>query len=383
MGTSSRDIDEWCRQTVEFVHSPAVVAAAAAMDSGQPLPSEIEAAAHQLGLTTARLPVRHGGHGLTMADYVRLLECVGQGPGGLRVYIHGQNTKWEMFERFGTAEQKERYLPTFARGEWAVSFSLTEPHAGTGNDIVTRAAPCEAGWVINGHKHLVTHAAAAQVIVVLAQLEDSGVTAFLVPAGTPGVTIEPMAQPMGTRGISLGEVKFDDCVLPESAMLGLPGQGLEIGLSFLDITRTALSACAVGLAQRALDLARDRAIDRVTFGKPLAARQAVQMKIADMEMAISAGRTLVVAAATKLDVDDYARHEAAVAKRYTARMVTNVADTGMQVFGGIGYTAHTPLDRIARDARSFWFEEGTDEALAFVIARTILAADRPEPKQSS
>lgn len=379
MGSSRRDIDEWCQQAIEFVHSPAVVEAAATMDSGQPVPAEIQSLAHRLGLTTARLPERYGGHELAMVDYVRLIECVGQGPGALRVYIHGQNSKWEMFERFGTAEQKARYLPTFTQGEWAVSFSLTEPHAGTGRDIVTRAAACDNGWVIDGYKHLVTHAAEAQVIVVLAQLDDSGVTAFLVPPTAPGVTIEPMAQPTGTRGIGLGAVRFTNCVVPDGAMLGLPGQGLQIGLSFLDTTRTALSACAVGLAQRALDLATKHSIDRVTFGKPLAARQAIQIKIADMEMMISAGRSLALRAASKLDDDDDARHEAAVAKRYTARMATDVADAAMQVFGGIGYTAQTPLERIARDARSFWFEEGTDEALAFVIARTKLAAGAVKP----
>ena len=371
---SGRDASTWNQAALDFVHSAPVLDAALQMEGGSPLPQSIQRRAHELGFTTARLPADRGGYGMAMVDYVGLLERIGQGPGALRVFIHGQNTKWEMFERFGSTAQKRRYLPTFERGEWAASFALTEPFAGTGNDIATRATPTGSGWVLNGEKHLITHAASAQVLIVLAQHEDYGVSAFLVAPDTPGVSVTPMPELMGTRGIELAAVRFDDCAVETEALLGVAGQGLEIGLSFLDITRTALASSAVGLAQRALDLAAGHAATRVTSGKPIARRQAVQIKLADMEMTIRAGRALVSDAANAIDEGLSARHEASIAKRYTARMVTDVTDAAMQVLGGIGYTAQSPIERISRDARSFWFEEGTDDAQAFVIARTVIGS---------
>lgn len=363
----------------EFIGSVETQVASRAADRDNSIPTELLEHAVELGLATLRLPAYLGGAEMSMADYVRVIEEIGHGPGVLRVFLHGQNVKWELLERFGTKPQRERYLPTFTRGEWALSFAITEPDRGTGLDVGTTAQRVADGWEITGRKHLISNGVSAAAWVVLARTDDREVTCFLVPAETAGASAEPMAAPMGTRGLGLARLEFKRCVVPMDAVLGGVGEGMKVASAFLDISRTSLAASAVGCAQRALDLSLDHVGNRRTFGRPLADRQMVQAMLADMEERVRASRALVREAAIMIDAGQEVTIAAAVAKRFAARAVGEVTDIALRLAGGIGYTAERDVEQLYRDARAYWFEEGTHEVQALLIARGLLgeAATRP------
>lgn len=380
MSVDPKNLAPVAHRALRFVTSPATLAAGRIADRDDRLPGDLLARAVDLGLATLRLPPDLGGAGMTMSEYVEVIEAIGQGPGALRVFLHGQNVKWELLARFGSEAQRAAYLPTFARGEWAVSFAITEPDRGSGLDVGTTACRCDGGWTLNGHKHLVSHAAGSQVWVVLAKTDERQVSCFLVPSATPGARAVALAPSMGTRGLSLARIDFDSCVVADDALLGGLGEGMRVASSFLNVSRTALAASAVGCAQRAVDLSLRHACTRTTFGRPLADRQLVQSMLADMEERVRAARALVRDAARLIDLDEPVTVAAAVAKRFAARAVGEVTDIALRLAGGIGYTSETEIERLYRDARSYWFEEGTHEVQALLIARSLIGASSEAAK---
>lgn len=326
------------------------------------------------------LPQRYGGWGLSMSEYVPILEVVAQTHGSIRMVVHVHNGLWRLVDRYGTEEQKERYLTRWATGEVKLAFALTEPDAGTGTDIRTEARRTHDGWVLTGRKWLITFADIADAFVVVAYTDRSrgpqGISAFLVPRTSPGLRITLQPEGMGLLGTGHGLLEFQDCRLPPEALLGREGEGLQMVLrGFLDVSRISIAASCVGLAQRALEVARDHARRRVTFGKPLAERQAIQFMLAEMAVDLQAARLLVREAARRVDAGEACTTEAAMAKLFGLEMVGRVTDKALRICGGIGYLRGHPIERIYRDARALWFEEGTAEIQKLVIARALLSQE--------
>jgi alkylation response protein AidB-like acyl-CoA dehydrogenase len=259
-----------------------------------------------------------------------------------------------------------------AAGEAMVAFALTERAGGTGRDLHSRAQRDGSAWRISGEKHLITFADRAEAFLLTAASDDrragDSLTSFLIPRDTPGLAIEATQHTMGLAGTGHRTLRFEGMAVSDVHRLGEVGQGLEVAMSFLDYSRVSLSSCMVGTAQRALDEAVAFARERVTFGRPIADRQAVQVHLANMHADVAAARALVRAAAV-----DPTGPESATAKLFCQGMVGRVTDLALRVHGGLGYTTAAPIERLYRDARGYWFEEGTAEIQQLVIARHLLA----------
>jgi alkylation response protein AidB-like acyl-CoA dehydrogenase len=323
------------------------------------------------------LAPEYGGWGLPFGDYVPILEIVAQSHGSVRMVVHVHNGLWRLIHRYGSPRQKERLLGRWASGGVKVAFALTEPDAGTGVDIRTEARRDGGSWILNGRKWLITFADVADFFIVVAYTDRSkrqdGISAFLVPRDASGLAIELQPDGMGLFGTGHGLLRFEECRVPAETLLGQEGDGLRMVLrDFLDVSRISIATSCVGMAQRSLDLAVQYARRRVTFGKPIAERQAVQFMLAEMAVDVKAARLLVQDAARRVDEGRPCTAEAAMAKLYGLEMVGRVTDRALQVFGGIGYLKVYPLERIYRDARAVRFEEGTAEIQKLVIARDVL-----------
>jgi alkylation response protein AidB-like acyl-CoA dehydrogenase len=329
-------------------------------------------------LMVLTLPTEWGGKGLTVAEYVPVLEEVAKISGAMRMIVHGANGMWRLVEHWGTPEQKQQWMPVMAAGK-VVTFGLTEPGNGTGRDISTTAVRDGDDWVINGRKQWISWAGTAELIHLIAATgtdEQGGKTAtcFLVPKGIPGMTCTPMPSTMGCKGIHHDYVDFEDCRIPNDAILGDVGQGLHLGLrGFLDVSRLGIAISALGLAMRSLELTLDFAKTRVTFGKPIASRQAVKLNIAEMVSSIYAVDNAVMAAAHRFDAGESIEAEAAMCKQLAIEMVGTVTDRALRLHGGLGYCEVFKVERHYRDARALWFEEGTLEIQKIVVANNVLA----------
>ena len=278
---------------------------------------------------------------------------------------------------FGSAEQRKRYLPPVVRGEKIPAFALSEPQAGSDvGAIATRARRDGSGWVIDGTKTWISNAGIADHYVVFARTEEGargakGLSAFVVEAGTPGFEVTARIPVIAPH--PLGTISFQGCRVPESALLGAPGEGFKIAMATLDVFRTTVGAAALGLARRALDEELARVRSREVFGKPLAEYQLTQARIADMAVAVDAAALLVYRAAWRKDASD-ARitREAAMAKLYATEAAQQVIDSAVQLFGGTGVVSGTPVERLYREIRALRIYEGTSEIQKLVIARTLV-----------
>ena len=321
------------------------------------------------------LPVEWGGQGMSLVDYFPVLQEIAKIHGTFRMFVHGQNGMWRLVEQWGTDEQKKRWLPVFQQGG-IFTFALTEPDNGTGRDISTTAELVGDEWVVNGRKHLISWAGEAELVHLIARTSNERgreATCFLLPKGTPGVTVEKLPHTMGCKGGSHDIMIFDNARLPKDAVLGAVGDGLTLGLrGFLDVSRLSIAVSALGLARRAFDLAVQFSQQRVTFGKPTAARQAVRLSIAEMAADIYSVQTAVTDASARFDAGLPITAEAAMCKYLGLEMVGRVTDRALRLHGGIGYTRAHTIERHYRDARALWFEEGTSEIQRLVIADELL-----------
>jgi len=341
----------------------------------------------ELGFFSLTQPRWAGGEGLPLSLYFPILEEISRCHGAIRMACHAFNSIWRTVGQ-GREEQRRKWLPQIARGEKLVAFALTEPDAGTGIDLKTTATYENGRYVLRGKKHLITFARRASVFAVVAKTDAevgrAGLTAFLVPRDQPGMRIEEMPEMMGDHGCDHAVITFEECAVPEEAVLGEVGGGFEVAVrGFLDQSRACIAQSAVGLAQEALDRAVSYARRRRTFGKAIASRQAIQMRLAEMDVAVAAGRLLCLEAARKFDAGEEIAREAARAKAYAIEMVGRVTDGALMTFGGVGYLSGSPVERLYRDARSLWFEEGTAEMQKMTIAERLLAEARRREREES
>ena len=339
------------------------------------IPPHLLRRAAEIGTYRLTMPVELGGWGLSVTEYLPYLEAAAMGHGSGRMLMHLTNGVWRPLVRYGNEAQR-RLVPAMGSGETVVAFGLTELAGGTGRDLHSRAKQVEGGWAITGEKHLITFADRADVFLLVVATDDrrakDSLTAFLVPRDTEGFDVDATQRTMGLHGTGHAWLRYHDIFIPDSSILGEVGQGLEVALSFLDYSRVSLSNCMVGMSQRALDEAAAFAKRRVTFGQPIADRQAIQAHLADMHADVSAGRGLVRLAAEKCSDGEEFTADAATAKLFCLNMVGRVTDKSLRVHGGYGYTTDAPIERIYRDARGFWFEEGTAEIQQLVVARHVL-----------
>lgn len=353
-----------------------VEAAAEQIERTDALPAELLDRAAARGCYRLALPTEYGGHALTTGELVPYLEAAAWGPGAGRMLVHLTNGIWRPIAAFGTPAQRA-LVGKLATGDVVVAFCLTEASGGTGRDLHSRAERDGDDWLLTGEKHLITFADRATHFLLVAAGDDRGakdsLTAFLVPRDTPGFGIDADQRTMGLHGTGHAWLSYDRMRLADEHRLGDVGAGLDVALHFLDYSRVSLSACMVGLAERAIHEAATFALRRHTFGRPIADRQAIQAHLADMRADTDAGRGLVLRAAAMHDAGEPITAEASTAKLFCLNMIGRVTDHALRVHGGYGYSVQAPIERIYRDARGFWFEEGTQEIQQLVVARRVLA----------
>lgn len=335
------------------------------MDKIEPVLKEINA----YGLI---VPREYGGLGMSMTQYLPIVAEFAKIQGGIRCLVHVHNSFAHALSEIGSEEQKEAVLPGAAVGDRSIAFALTEPDHGTGADLGSTAQRTETGYVINGRKHLITNSQIATEFIYFAKTGPTEVSAFLVPKDSPGLTVTPLPETMGCKGGEHGEVVADNVQVPHSALIGQEGQGVSNLEAALEISRVFIAASSFGTSQRALELSLKHAKNRVTFGKPLEARQAIQRYLAEMAIDVQALGLMLADAARKADRGLRIPAEASMVKQFGLEAVGRVTDRALLVHGGIGYTRATPIERLYRDARLNWLEEGTPTIQYMVTAGQLI-----------
>jgi alkylation response protein AidB-like acyl-CoA dehydrogenase len=333
-------------------------------------------ALREMGAFGLLIPEQFGGSGLTVRQYLPIIAELAKVHGGIRAMIHVHNSISHALYELGDDRHRAEVLPGAAEGSKSVAFGLTEPDSGTGADTRTTAAREGEDWVINGRKWLITNSDWASHFMVFAKTTNGAgdvlLSTILVERDAPGLAIEPLPETMGCKGGEHGLLTFTDAVVPAANLLGEAGDGIGKMEEALEISRVFVAASSLGTAEYALELSIEHAKSRQTFGKPIAARQAVQRYLAEMEVDVHALRLLLDDAAAKWDAGRRIPKEAAICKLFGLEAVGRVTDRALLVHGGIGYTRRHPIERLYRDARLNWLEEGTPTIQQLVIAREIL-----------
>jgi acyl-CoA dehydrogenase len=347
------------------------------IDRTDELPEPLLDGARQLGLFGLSIPAEYGGLGLSVLQKTLVHEMLGRGPWGLASFISvhtGIGCVGIM--RFGSEEQKRRYLPKMATGEWLGSFALTEPGAGSdAGALQTRAERRGDSYVLNGRKTFITNAPKAHQLFLFART-DKGITAFIVDTESPGLSIGSVFDTLGHQGSRISEVVLEDCRIPAEARVGEEGRGFDYAKRTLAEGRTTLAARCVGAGQKALELALAYAEERQTFGKSLAEHQSIAFKLAQMSARIDAARLLVYRSAWMLDRGQAAIRESSTAKLVAAENAWQTVDDAVQIFGGNGYIrAEYMIERIWRDVRVARVYDGSSEVQQIVIAQRLRKGD--------
>jgi butyryl-CoA dehydrogenase len=341
---------------------------------------EIFKKAAELGLTGIALPENEGGAGFDHVAYTIVIEEISRCCASTGVILSVQNSLYcDPIHRFGTAEQKEKFLLPFARGEKIGCYALTEPQAGSNAAALqTKAVRNGDSYVVNGTKAWITNGGAADAAIVYVNTDpakgEKGITALLVEKGAPGFRVGKEEKKLGISATACSELVFSDCNVPAANRIGNEGEGYKVALSTLDGGRIGIAAQATGIAQGAFEAALKYSQERMAFGNPISQFQAIQFMLADMATEIDAARLLIRKAAWKQDSGARFSPEAAVAKLFASEMATRVTHKAIQIHGGNGYSREYPVERNYRDARITEIYEGTSEIQRLVIASWVLKA---------
>ncbi len=355
-----------------------VAPAAAENDRLARFPADLVRELGELGLLCATIPAGYGGSEAGAVAYALAVMEIAAADCSLAVTMSVTNLVADTIARFGTEAQKQRCLPRLASAEWlAGAFALSEPQSGSdAAGLATRAVRRGDLWVLDGHKQWITAGAEAGVFVVWARTDPAarsrGITAFLVEAGTPGLSVGRREEKMGLRASSTVPLLFEECAVPDSAVLGRPGQGFSIALAALDGGRIGIASQATGTIRAALAASVRYAKERITFGRPIAEHQAVAFMLADMRTAHDAARLMALRAADLKERGRPFTREASMAKLLASEAAQRAVDRAVQIHGGYGYTNEFPVERYFRDARVQTIYEGTSEIQRLVIARDLL-----------
>ncbi|MGX7708101.1 acyl-CoA dehydrogenase family protein [Methylobacterium sp. Gmos1] len=342
-------------------------------------PREAIAEMGALGFMGMLVPEEHGGAAADHVAYALAIEEVAAGDGAVSTVMSVHNSVGCMpILKFGSDEQKARFLGPLARGEQLGAFCLTEPGAGSdAAALKTRARRSGNAWVLSGTKQFITSGANADVAIVFAVTDPAagkrGISAFIVPTKTPGYKVARIEHKLGQRCSDTAQIVFEEMELTPDLMLGQEGEGLKIALSNLEGGRIGIAAQAVGMARAAFEAALAYAGERETFGQRLNQHQAVAFRLADMATKIEAARLLVLNAARLRDAGQPCLKEAAMAKLFASEMAEAVCSDAIQIHGGYGYLADYPVEQIYRDVRVCQIYEGTSDVQRIVISRALTA----------
>ncbi|MCV6625862.1 MAG: acyl-CoA dehydrogenase family protein [Cellvibrionaceae bacterium] len=344
------------------------------------IPAEVIQEMRELGLFGLTIPEAYGGLGLTMEEEALVAMELGRTSPAFRSVIgtnNGIGSAGLVFD--GSEAQKQRYLPKLASGELSASFCLTEPDVGSDSaNVQTRARRQGDSYILNGRKRFLTNAPRAGLFTVMARTNPElkgakGVSAFVVEADSPGISLGAKDKKMGHAGSHTCDVIFDNVYVPAANLIGeQEGKGFYTAMKTLDRGRLHISALSVGIAERLLDDSLQYATEREQFGKPIAEHQLIQAMLADSKAEAYAGRSMVLDCARRRDEGEAASTEAACAKLFCTEMVGRVADRAVQIHGGAGYIADYGVERFYRDVRLFRLYEGTSQIQQMVIARNLI-----------
>ena len=340
------------------------------------VPEEVLDEMKALGLFGLSIPEAYGGLGLSMEDECLVVIELGRASPAFRSAF-GTNVGIgsQGLVMFGTEAQKAKWLPGIASGDTVTSFALTEPEAGSDSAAVqTRARRDGDYYVLDGSKRYITNAGRASLFTVMARTDPDrkgagGVSAFLVPRDSPGLSVGKSEKKMGQQGAHIHDVVFEGVRVPVENRLGEEGEGFKVAMQVLDKGRLHIAALCVGVAERLIADSVAYAADRKQFGQPIASFQMIQAMIADSKTEALAARALVLETARKRDAGEGVTLEASASKLYASEMVGRVADRAVQIFGGAGYVADYGIERLYRDVRIFRIYEGSSEIQRLVIAR--------------
>jgi alkylation response protein AidB-like acyl-CoA dehydrogenase len=348
-------------------------------DEAQGFPRDLLEKFAELGLMGIQFPDEYGGAGMSSVDYCICIEELARVDPSvcLSVAAHNGLGAAHIF-MFGTEEQRRAYLVPLARGEKLAAWGLTEASSGSDaaamRTTATRDGDC---WVINGSKQFITHGRTGDIMVVTAVTNrakgNRGISAFIVPRGTPGLRAGKKENKLGMRASETSEVIFESCRVPAPQLLGAEGQGFINVLQVLDAGRIGIAALSVGLAQGAYEAARAYAFQRKQFGQPIGTFQSIRAKLVDNAVRIEAARLLTYRAAAMKDEGRRMTLESAIAKLYSSEIAVRAAEDGVQIHGGYGFVKDYPAEKYFRDVKLTTIGEGTSEIQRLVIARQLLA----------
>jgi alkylation response protein AidB-like acyl-CoA dehydrogenase len=387
-----RAITEMVRQFVD----EQVIPIAEEYDHEDKFPDQVVAQMRELGLFGVTIPEEYGGMGLDLTTYAMIVEELSRGWISVSGIVNTHFIGSYLLRKFGTDEQREKYLPKMATGEIRAAFSLSEP--GLGSDVAaisTRAKKDGDGWVINGTKMWVTNGLRSGLVFLLAKSDPDadpphrGMTCFIcekepgkdVNEGPyKGLSIPPKIKKMGYKGVESTELVFEDYRCPSENVLGGEEAGVNKGfpqmMDALEVGRVNVAARGVGLGQRALELALRYSQERRTFGKPIAQHQAIQFKLAEMGTKVEAARLLTMKAARMKDAGERSDLEAGMAKLFASEAAKEVVEEALRIHGGYGYSKEYEIERLYRDAPLLLIGEGTSEIQKMVIGRTLLKRNK-------
>jgi alkylation response protein AidB-like acyl-CoA dehydrogenase len=345
-------------------------------------PQEFIDLARDNNLYRYALPVEYGGWDFTEKEILQVQEEFSRGPGGMRMHLHyAADLNWRILDDYGCPELKAEYMHKFCDKSVFTCFALTEQTGGTGADVHSTAVKdADGNYILNGEKWLISHTDVSQFAYVIAVTDpektgDERLSAFFVPMDAPGFELVPMPHMMGCRGAGHAGLKFTNLVLDPKYLLGEEGQGMEIAIHSLSVSRVHIAMSNLGMSQRMLEISLKRANDRVTFGKPIASRQMIKAKIADMQKMIHVLRCAIYDFARDFNKDphnEYVTEKAAICKLFSIDTVKLVSDEMLEIFGGDGYfedCPYGPTERLYRDCRAMWLEEGAPCVQRITIAR--------------
>ena len=350
---------------------------AAARDRESRFPKDELKEMGALGFLGMLVSEDYGGSETGAVAYALALEEIAAGDGACSTIMSVHNSVGCVpILKFGTEDQKQRFLPKLSSGEWIGGFALTEPQAGSdASNLKTRARRDGDRYILDGAKQFITSGKNGDVVIVFAVTDAAagkkGITAFIVPTDTPGYEVIRVEEKLGLHSSDTCQIAFTDMVVPAELRLGEEGQGYRIALANLEGGRIGIAAQAVGMAQAAFEAARDYARERKAFGQAIIEHQAVAFRLADMATRIEAARQLVLHAAALKEAGEPCLSEASMAKLFASEMAERVCSDAIQIHGGYGYMADYPVERIYRDVRICQIYEGTSDVQRMVIARNL------------
>ena len=343
------------------------------------LPEDILDEMKSMGLFGLTIPEEFGGLGLTMEEEIQVAISLGRTSPAFRSIMGTNNGIGSAAIVFnGTDEQKKKYLPKYASGEWISCFCLTEPEAGSdAASLKTNAVRDGDDYIINGTKRYITNAKVADTFNVMARTDQSikgarGISSFIVERGAKGITLGSVDKKMGQAGSMTCDVIFEDCRVPAKNLIGSEGEGFITAMKVLDRGRLHISGVSVGVAERLISDALEYAMQRKQFGQPIAEQQLVQAMLADSQTETYAAKCMTLETARKRDNGDNVSTESSASKLFATEMVGRVADRCVQIHGGAGYMSEYAVERFYRDVRLFRLYEGTSQIQQLIIAKNMI-----------